>query len=141
MPEDAPHNQPVPEHLLGELEGAVMRIIWRRTEVTVRNVLEELQPARPLKYTTVMTVMSRLAQKGVLTTRKQGNTFYYRAAATPEAFVAQRAERAVQALLATFGDVALAYILRELEDADPERRKRLRDLFPAASPNELDDAR
>ena len=141
MPDDAPHNEPVPEHLLGELEGAIMRIIWRRTEVTVRSVLEELQPARQIKYTTVMTVMSRLAQKGLLTARKQGNTFYYRAAATPEAFVAQRVERAVQDLLTNFGDVALAYFLRELDDVDPERLKRLRDLSPVADPNEPGDAR
>ena len=141
MPNDAPYNELIPEHLLGELEGAVMRIIWRHGEVTVRSVLEQLQPARPLKYTTVMTVMSRLAQKGVLTTRKQGNAFYYRAAATPEAFVAQRVERAVHDLLTNFGDVALAYFLRELDDVDPERLQRLRDLSPAIAPNEPGDAR
>lgn len=135
MQEDVPHREHGPEHLLGELEAAVMQIIWRQGEVTVRAVREVLQPARPLAYTTVMTIMSRLAQKGVLTTRKQGKVFYYRATGTPQEFVAQRAQRAVQNVLANFGDVAMAYFLQELDDADPERLAALREMLPKEHPD------
>ena len=80
------------EHLLGDLELAIMQIVWTRDEVTVRQVWAALQPQRALAYTTVMTVMSRLAQKGVLVVRKQGKTYYYRAAATADEFVSLRAQ-------------------------------------------------
>ena len=129
MPEDVPHKEPSPEDLLGELEAAIMQIIWQYGEVTVRQVRSALQPTRPLAYTTVMTVMSRLVQKGLLRTRKQGKTFYYRPTATPDEFVAQRAQRAVRDVLANFGDVAMAYFLRELDDVDPQRLATLRDLI------------
>ena len=132
---DEPYVEHGPEHLLGELEAAVMQIIWRHEEVTVREVREILQPTRPLAYTTVMTIMSRLAQKGVLTTRKQGKVFYYRATVTPDQFIAQRAQRAVQDVLANFGDAAMAYFLHELDDVDPERLAVLRDLLPKEHPD------
>lgn len=128
MPEDEPHKEIGPEQLLGELEATIMQIIWQRGELTVRDVLHVLQPSRPLKYTTVMTVMSRLAQKGVLATRRHGKTFYYRATLTAEEFVAQRAQRAVQTVLANFGDTAMAYFLRELDGIDSKRLATLREL-------------
>lgn len=132
MVDDISQRPPGPDQLLGGLEAAIMRIVWQQHEVTVRDVLETLQPARPLKYTTVMTVMSRLAQKGVLATRKQGKSFYYHATVTPEEFVAQRAQQAVQDVLASFGDVAIASFLREIRAGDPEQMARLRALLAHA---------
>ncbi len=64
MSDTIPHDQPTPEQLLGELEAAVMQLIWQRGEVTVREVWQGLHPERTLAYTTVMTVMRRLEQKG-----------------------------------------------------------------------------
>ena len=130
-----------PEQLLGELEAAIMQIVWQRQEATVRDVLEALQPTRPLKYTTVMTVMGRLAQKGVLATRKQGKSFYYHATATPQEFVAQRAQRAVKSVIADFGDLAMGYFIQELGAADPRRLARLRELAKGMPDQEQPDAR
>lgn len=106
-----------------------MQVMWQQPEVTVRAVQAALQPTRPLAYTTVMTVMSRLAQKGVLIARKDGKTYYYRSATpTPEAFVAAQAQRAVHALLASYGDVGVAQFLHALETVDPARLAALRAL-------------
>ena len=49
------------EKLLGELEAAIMDILWARGQATVREVLDELSSTRSLAYTTVLTIMSRLA--------------------------------------------------------------------------------
>jgi predicted transcriptional regulator len=117
------------DYQLGELETTVMQIIWQREEVTVREVWEALQPTRLLAYTTVMTVMSRLVPKGVLSVRKEGKTAYYRATGTPEEILARQAQRAVHNVLATFGDAALAEFLRELQTIDPERLALLRDFI------------
>jgi predicted transcriptional regulator len=129
MPDEQPFPaQHQPEQLLGELEAAVMQVIWERGEVNVRAVQEALHPTRPLAYTTVMTVMSRLAQKGLLSTRKQGKTYYYQATVSPEAFVVERAQRAVQDVLDSFGDIAIAHFLRAIDDLDPQRLAALRAL-------------
>ena len=54
-----------------------MKAVWRRPPVTVRAVQETIRPARNLAYTTVMTIMDRLHQKGFLTRTMQGRTHRY----------------------------------------------------------------
>jgi predicted transcriptional regulator len=128
MPKRTPAAGGGRELLLGELEAAIMQIIWQHEEMTVREVWEALQTTRPVAYTTVMTVMSRLVPKGVLVARKQGKTYYYRAANTADQLVQQRAQQAVQEVLANYGDAAIAQFLRELEQADPQYLASLRAL-------------
>ena len=71
--------------LLPELELEVMKVLWRRDAATVADVQEELKPARPLAYTTVMTVLDRLARKGAADRDKQGRGYLYRPAVSEEA--------------------------------------------------------
>ena len=62
----------------GELEAVVMDKLWSATEpLAVRTVLELLQQERTIAYTTVMTVMERLFQKGLLTRVEAGKAFLY----------------------------------------------------------------
>ena len=62
----------------GELENAVMDVVWRSQQsVTVRQVLEMLAEERQLAYTTVQTVMDRLARKGLLVRRLEGKANLY----------------------------------------------------------------
>jgi predicted transcriptional regulator len=128
------HQEPEPQ--LGELEAAIMQIVWSQDEVTVRSVWQTLQPTRALAYTTIMTVMSRLAQKGILTTRKQGKTYHYKAAASPQQFVEQQAQRAVQDVIDSFGEVAIAQFLRAIDSVDTERLAALRKLVKEESSDE-----
>ena len=74
--------------LLGPLEGEVMDVMWSAgASLSVRAVLVELNRGRsqPLAYTTVMTVMSRLAEKDVLRRTKDGRGYVYEAAVADEA--------------------------------------------------------
>lgn len=64
---------------LGPLEAEVLRLVWEMGEVQVDEVHRVLQCSREIAYTTVMTVMTRLAAKGVLERRKQGRAYLYRA--------------------------------------------------------------
>jgi len=61
-------------------ELAIMKIVWRRRAVTVRDVYEDLRSARPVAYTTVMTMMNILATKGYLVKEKEERAFRYRPA-------------------------------------------------------------
>ena len=74
---------------LGELEREVMARLWDAGEpLTVRQVHERLDPDRGLAYTTVMTVLDRLAKKGVVTQQKADRAYRYAAAQTREEMTA-----------------------------------------------------
>ena len=128
------------EKLLGELELEVMHVIWERGIVTVRQVLETLVETRPLAYTTVMTVMNRSADKGLLIVNKQGKTYHYRPAYTREAFEAQAVSQVVQSLITDFGgEIAISQFVEQLTATDPEQLARLAELAEAAQ-GERDEA-
>ena len=117
------------ERLLGDLESDIMEIVWERGRVSVRQVLEVLTAERPgsVAYTTVMTVMQRLAEKGLLGRERAGNTDHYAARQSREAFFAESSGQIVRALVEDFGDIAIAQFLAEIERIDPARLRRLRD--------------
>jgi len=78
---------------LGDLERAVMEQVWARGEagepsVSVREVHAALSATRDLAYTTVMTVMGRLAEGGLLVKERAGRAFLYTAAGTREELTA-----------------------------------------------------
>jgi BlaI family transcriptional regulator, penicillinase repressor len=60
-----------------ELE--LMKIVWQKGEVSVRDVYETLLDRRKIAYTTVMTMMRVLEKKGHVKTRRDGRAFLYRA--------------------------------------------------------------
>ncbi len=74
---------------LGELERDVMDRLWASPHpLTVREVHELLAGHRKIAYTTVMTVLDRLAKKGVVTQERAGRAFRYAPAASREQMVA-----------------------------------------------------
>ncbi|MGW7595755.1 BlaI/MecI/CopY family transcriptional regulator [Streptomyces asiaticus] len=110
---------------LGALESAVMRVCWEaQAPVTVRAVLDRLNEGRerPLAYTTVMTVMTRLTEKGLLARAIQGRGYAYTAAVADEAAIA------VREVLRAHGDAAVAHFAAEAS-LDPQLRDRLRRLL------------
>jgi predicted transcriptional regulator len=61
------------------LELECLSVLWRMGESNVRTVQEALAPSRPLAYTTVMTMLERLARKQLVSRRKTGRHFVYAA--------------------------------------------------------------
>ena len=59
------------------LELECLKALWTLGEGNVSQVRQELAGTRPLAYTTVMTVLDRLAHKGVISRRKAGRAFLY----------------------------------------------------------------
>jgi predicted transcriptional regulator len=74
---------------LGELERAIMDVLWEtNVPLTVREVSTRL-PERNLAHTTVMTVLDRLAKKGFARRQRDGRAWRYCPSATREAYVAE----------------------------------------------------
>lgn len=125
----------VVDHLLGELEAPIMRLMWDRKAATVREILSALNSGeRTLAYTTVMTVMSRLAEKGFLTRERRGKMHVYHPTTTQDGFLRQSAARRVQELVSEFGDFAMAQFLSEVTELSPERRRQLELLAQSDEP-------
>lgn len=121
----------VPAGVAG-LELEALEEVWRHGEegATVRTVLDAIN-ARDEKqraYTTLMTVLGRLHEKGLLERRRAGNADVYRATMTRERYMAARAQAEIEQLVDTYGDVALAGFVRRVSAEDPRRRARLRRL-------------
>ncbi len=114
------------DRLLGDLEAPIMRLMWERPAATVRDIFNELNArGRTVAYTTVMTVMSRLATKGLLSRERVGKHHVYRATTTREGFLRQVATRRVQELVDEFGDLAIARFVAEIKHLTPEHRRQL----------------
>ncbi|MEW5977576.1 MAG: BlaI/MecI/CopY family transcriptional regulator [Acidobacteriota bacterium] len=62
---------------LSRLELECMRAVWLQGAETVSAVQHILHPHRPLAYTTVLTILDRLTQKGAVERIKHGKTYYY----------------------------------------------------------------
>jgi predicted transcriptional regulator len=69
---------------LAPLELDCMNALWPSGEATVRQIREALHPTRPRAYTTIMTILDRLAQKGIVERRKSGRAWVYKATVTAE---------------------------------------------------------
>jgi predicted transcriptional regulator len=111
---------------LGDLEADIMERLWRLGAATPRQVYEALH--RPIVYTTVITVMTRLVEKGLLVRQREGMTHVYRPAQSRDEFLAGASRQVVRDLVADFGDVAIVHFLREVDKLDPERLEELRRL-------------
>jgi predicted transcriptional regulator len=115
---------------LHALESEVMEEVWRRGEATVREVREALNAAssKARAYTTVMTIMARLDEKGLLTRRREGKTDIYRPLLSREDYLEARSKAEVGALVERYGELALVHFTREVQSLDPKRREQLRRL-------------
>lgn len=103
--------------VLGELEHKVMRVLWAEREpMAVRAVLDALETDRPLAYTTVMTVMDRLAKKGVLSRESHGRAWVYLPVQTQAAMVADE----MAALLEEAGDEGMRTVGEFVSRLSPE---------------------
>src|SRR5271168_3025268 len=69
---------------LAPLELDCMNTLWPMGEGTVREIRDSLAPRRARAYTTIMTIMDRLARKGVVERQKKGRAYVYRAKLSAE---------------------------------------------------------
>ncbi|HCJ52424.1 MAG: hypothetical protein A2898_04595 [Candidatus Kerfeldbacteria bacterium RIFCSPLOWO2_01_FULL_48_11] len=108
-------------YLLGELEKQIMEIIWERGTVTVRDVVKILRKKRHIAYTTVMTVMYRLAEKRLLNRKDHTGAFEYSAAQKRESFFSRASGDIIKKLISECGDVAIAEFVKTLDKVDPKK--------------------
>ncbi len=114
--------------LLGPLEGRIMREVWTGGVPPLFVVRDMHARMADLAYTTVMTTLGRLAQKGLLqSAHLRGQRAYgYASKGSPEDFVVASSRRAVAGVIDRYGEVALTAFAASLEALSPTQRERLR---------------
>ena len=106
-----------------------MRIVLDAGPVTVRDVADAVTAgADHPAYTTVMTVMARLHDRGLLERVKRGRGFVYSAAADEQATIDELSRRAVDQVLRTYGNAALRGFAVRLSELDRSEREALIEL-------------
>lgn len=117
---------------LGELERSILTIVWRMGSVTAEQVREELDKQdKPLKDSTVRTVLRRLEEKGYLAHTVDNRTFLYRPAESRQ----KVAGRAVKRIVDWFCDGSVEALLVGMVDSkvlDRAELQRLADRISAA---------
>ena len=112
------------------LEAEVMEEVWRQDVTTVKLVADALNRTAksPRAYTTYMTVLRRLDDKGLLSRARNGRSDTYKPRLTREEYKDRRAQAEIDGLVSEYGDVALAHFAQTLSTLDPERLRKLRRL-------------
>jgi predicted transcriptional regulator len=101
----------------GELE--IMKIVWERESVTVRDVYEALADTRKVAYTTVMTMMKILEQKNYLKKDQADRAFVYRAAQPRKTVIGAMVRDFVDRVFNGSAEPLLVHLVEE-HDLTPE---------------------
>lgn len=107
---------------LGELEQKIMNIIWLSKEsLKPADVLERLE--EDYAYTTIMTLLSRLYDKGFLKRELKGKAYFYKAAKSKAEFGRNMLKNLYKSLFDDYGDLALVQFMDSVKDSPEDMRK------------------
>ena len=112
--------------VLGELESEIMEIIWHQKGViSVKDVTEILGKRRKIAYTTVMTIMIRLVNKGILVRHFNGPSYLYNPMVTRQQFVAKAVHNIFSSAMSTLGEEVITHFVKEIQKINPKKRQQL----------------
>jgi len=119
------------EQALGTLEAQVMEVIWDASEpVAVEDVRSALEvQGKESAYTTIMTTMSRLFDKGLLEREQRGRAYFYWPALSRSELYRSVTRRVIDGLLASFTEPAISYFVEAVRDGHPEQLDQLAEII------------
>jgi len=100
---------------LGPLEQEVMNCIWKEERLSVSDVHKCLRSKRKIAYTTVMTIMMRLAEKGFLSRKMEGKAYIYSPKKSKEQTAKNVIKKIVNSLVDQYGHEAVTAFTDELK--------------------------
>lgn len=115
--------------VFGDLEADIMEFVWRQGPVTVGDVWQALRKERDLAYTTVKTVMGRLAEKGHLRKRVKERAHSYEPTMEREDFLRSVSDEVLEGLFVDFGEPIRAHLVNALKRRDLPGIERLATLI------------
>ena len=115
--------------VLGDLEARVLRTVWTLGRpASAREVHEVVVEEHEVALLTVITVLNKLVDKGILARAKRDDVYHYNALWSPEAFVAHASRRVVEGVLPFAPAAVMASFVDVLAERDPDRLAELAQL-------------
>jgi predicted transcriptional regulator len=114
-----------PQPIQGDLQSQVMSVMWRLESATVEQVRSALPARYRGAYTTVQTVLNRLAERGLQTRQKSRHVIEYRPAISEADHVAQAIAHRLQTASSDARQTALARLIGDLSETELSRLRRL----------------
>ncbi len=112
-------------YTLGPLEKDIMQHLWEGNSKTVRQVHTFLEVKRDIAYTTVMTIMTRLTDKGFLLRKKIGKTYFYSPKKNEKQVIKKVVQNIFDSMVNQFGQEAIIAFADELEKVSAKKKRRL----------------
>jgi predicted transcriptional regulator len=122
---------------LGQVEQMVMDFLWSHGPCSAESCREALRPTRPMKESTVRTILRRLEQKGFVSHETEGRTYIYRAAEGRQ----NVAVRAVRNIIDRFCGGSAEELVIGMVDNDVLDREQLERLAEKISQRKSQDKR
>ena len=116
--------------LMSDAQREIMEVFWERGEAGVGQVWRALAARRPVARNTVLTSITRLADKGWLVPRREGNAFRYTPAFPKERAQAEEVRRLIDTVFDGSAE-GLVMTLLEGRGLTPEEAKRIREMILA----------
>ena len=111
----------------GELQAQIMAALWRLGEGTVEQVRSAMPSRYRGAYTTVQTVLNRLADRGLLARNRDGNAFVYRPKVSEAEYLSRSIERTLATASADARQAALAQLIGGIAPKELTELQRLAD--------------
>ena len=115
------------KHTLGELQHAIMQVLWARDEATVAEVHEALFDERGLAPTTIATMLRKMEDKGVVAHRVEDRHFVYQATVSEDAVRSTMVSELLDRLFAGDPAALVSHLVadHDIDDAEVERLRAL----------------
>lgn len=116
---------------LHDREADIMDVVWSRglERFAVGDVLRVLERRRDIAYTTVMTMLGRLHEKGLLDRHKDGKRYVYSPRLTREEFLQETAREVLDGLGEASSQHALALLAEKVSEASPDELDELEQMI------------
>lgn len=115
--------------VFGELEAEIMQAVWALGQATVADVHKMIEAQRAIAYTTVKTVMGRLADKGYLKRQSTERAHLYTPTKSRDEFLREVSDTVLAGLFGEFGQPIAAHLLETMSRWDPSSLDRLQRLI------------
>ena len=115
--------------VFGDLEAEIMEVIWAHGRATVADVHKVLESQREIAYTTVKTVMGRLAEKGHLSRTRADRAHVFIPTISKDKFLREVSDAILAGLFSEFGRPIAAHLLETISRWDPSSLDRLQSLI------------
>ena len=119
-----------PSPTLTDSERAILEVLWKKKEASVREVADELSKKKPVAYTTVLTMFKILDKKGLVSHRTEGRAFIYSPAISRNEARTHALENLLKQFFNGSPNVLAQHLLSEHE-MDPAELKALQEKVAA----------